>query len=79
MAFSFSQSCLLALAAICSLQEDCRKLIIDAKLLPDIVAALEHPDVRVRAAACRCTRSLSRSVKTLPTSLLKVKKNQTIT
>ncbi|KAF9961258.1 hypothetical protein BGZ72_004399 [Mortierella alpina] len=64
------ENSLLALAAISQLKEDCRKQVIDAKVLPYIVAAMSHPSVGVRAAACQCTRSLSRSVKNLRTSLV---------
>ncbi|KAI8916597.1 armadillo-type protein [Powellomyces hirtus] len=59
-----------AIAAICSLREECRKQVIDAKLLPHIVNAMSHPNRRIRSAACECTRSLSRSVKNLRTSLV---------
>ncbi|RKP07951.1 armadillo-type protein [Thamnocephalis sphaerospora] len=61
---------LLAIAAVCSLQEECRKKAVDAKVLPRIVSALSHYSPRVRTAACMCTRSLSRSVKNLRTSLV---------
>ncbi|KAG0198070.1 hypothetical protein BGX28_008435 [Mortierella sp. GBA30] len=61
---------LLALAAISQMKEDCRKQVIEAKVLSHIVAAMSHPSVGVRAAACQCTRSLSRSVKNLRTSLV---------
>ncbi|KAF9939717.1 hypothetical protein BGZ67_009070 [Mortierella alpina] len=64
------ENSLLALAAISQIKEDCRKQVIDAKVLPHIVAAMSHPSVGVRAAACQCTRSLSRSVKNLRTSLV---------
>ncbi|KAF9967916.1 hypothetical protein BGZ70_007675, partial [Mortierella alpina] len=64
------ENSLLALAAISQIKEDCRKQVIDAKVLPYIVAAMSHPSVGVRAAACQCTRSLSRSVKNLRTSLV---------
>ncbi|KAG0250788.1 hypothetical protein BG011_008103 [Mortierella polycephala] len=64
------ENSLLALAAISQLKEDCRKQVIEAKVLPHIVAAMSHPTVGVRAAACQCTRSLSRSVKNLRTSLV---------
>jgi len=64
------ESSLLALAAICLLKEECRKQVIDSKILPAIVAALGHQDPGVREAACQCTRSLSRSAKNLRTSLV---------
>ncbi|KAF9432236.1 hypothetical protein BGZ76_011086 [Entomortierella beljakovae] len=64
------ENSLLALAAISQMKEDCRKQVIEAKVLPHIVAAMSHPSVGVRAAACQCTRSLSRSVKNLRTSLV---------
>ncbi|KAL7746723.1 hypothetical protein RI367_007885 [Sorochytrium milnesiophthora] len=46
------------------------KEVIDAKILPNVVLAMSHPSVGVRAAACQCTRSLSRSVKNLRTCLV---------
>lgn len=52
------------------MKEDCRKQVIEAKVLPYIVTAMSHPSVGVRAAACQCTRSLSRSMKNLRTSLV---------
>ncbi|KAF9980317.1 Armadillo repeat-containing protein 8 [Modicella reniformis] len=64
------ENSLLALAAISQMKEDCRKKVIDAKVLPHIVRAMSHPSVGVRAAACQCTRSLSRSVKNLRTDLV---------
>ena len=64
------ESALNAIAEIASLREECRKQVIDAKLLPDIVQALEHPASGIRLAACQCLRSLSRSVKNLRTALL---------
>ncbi|ORY06467.1 ARM repeat-containing protein [Basidiobolus meristosporus CBS 931.73] len=64
------ESALLAIAAISSLKEECRAQVIEAKALPHIVAAMSHKNVGVRAAACQCTRSLSRSVKNLRTSLV---------
>ncbi|KAJ3112935.1 Armadillo repeat-containing protein 8 [Physocladia obscura] len=65
-----AESCLLAISSVCSLREDCRKNVIDAKLLPVIVAALSSVSPGIRSAACKCTRSLSRSVKNLRTSLV---------
>lgn len=44
--------------------------VIEAKALPHIVNAMAHPKIGIRAAACQCTRSLSRSVRNLRTSLL---------
>ncbi|TPX40854.1 hypothetical protein SeLEV6574_g06380 [Synchytrium endobioticum] len=64
------EAALVAVAAACSLMEECRRQVIDAKLLPAIVLYLRNPNVGIRAAACQCTHSLSRSVKTLRTSLV---------
>ncbi|KAJ3191730.1 Armadillo repeat-containing protein 8, partial [Dinochytrium kinnereticum] len=64
------EGALLGISAICSLKEDCRKQVIDSKLLPHIVEAMTDPIPQIRAAACQCTRSLSRSVKNLRTSLV---------
>ncbi|KAJ3038354.1 hypothetical protein HDV00_000775 [Rhizophlyctis rosea] len=64
------ENALRAIAAVCSLKEECRKQVIESKLLPHIVTSMSHPSTPVRAAACECTRSLSRSVKYLRTSLV---------
>ncbi|KAJ3272086.1 Armadillo repeat-containing protein 8 [Terramyces sp. JEL0728] len=64
------ESLLQAIAAVSSITEECRRQIIDLKLIPHIVSYLEHPNVAIRIAACNCARSLSRSVKTLRTSLM---------
>lgn len=64
------RAALLALAALSSFKEECRKLVIEAKILPAIVTAMESPIEGVRSAACQCTRSLSRSVKNLRTALV---------
>lgn len=64
------ESALLAVAAVSSLTEECRKQVIDLKLLPVIMTSLEHQSLHIRAAACKCARSLSRSVKNLRTSLM---------
>ncbi|KAF9974157.1 Armadillo repeat-containing protein 8 [Actinomortierella ambigua] len=64
------ENSLLALAAISQMKEDCRRKVIETKVLPHIVAAMTHPSVGVRIAACQCTRGLSRSVKNLRTCLV---------
>ncbi|KAJ3311832.1 Armadillo repeat-containing protein 8 [Boothiomyces sp. JEL0838] len=64
------ESLLQAVAAVSSITEECRRQIIDLKLIPHIVGYLEHPNVAIRIAACNCARSLSRSVKSLRTSLM---------
>ncbi len=64
------ESALLALAAITLFKDDYRQQVIDAKVVPLIVTAMSHPSANVRAAACQCTRSLSRSVCVLRTSLV---------
>lgn len=64
------ESVLFALAACCSIKEECRKQLIEAKVLPVLVKLLEHEDVSIRAASCTCMRSLSRSVKNLRTYLV---------
>lgn len=64
------KAALLALAAIASFKEECRRLVIEAKVLPLIVQAMEAEGEAVRAAACQATRSLSRSVKNLRTALV---------
>lgn len=64
------ESTLLAIAAVSSLTEECRRQVIAMKLLPSIVACLENPNVLIRNAACKSSRSLSRSVKNLRTSLM---------
>lgn len=68
----YTESALMAIAAIASLREECRRTVIDAKILPKIVEAMSSTVVGIRAAACQCARSLSRSVKNLRTSLLDV-------
>ena len=64
------ESALTALAAIASLREDCRKKVIDSKVLNMITRLLDSRVNLIRSAACQLTRSLSRSVKTLRTALV---------
>lgn len=64
------ESALLAIAAVSSLTEECRRQVIDLRLVQSILNALPHKSVAVRIAACKCARSLSRSVKNLRTSLM---------
>eukprot|EP00899_Mesostigma_viride_P029667 jgi/Mesvir1/9886/Mv22416-RA.1 len=69
----FLDNTLMALAALCKTREGARKQLIDSKAFPAIVAAIEDPNAGVRAAACRCIASLSRSVKVLRTSFADAK------
>jgi hypothetical protein len=62
----------LAIAAISIQEEDLRRAVVEAGLLPAIVGSLRDPSVGVRAAACQCVRALSRSVNILRTSLVDV-------
>jgi len=64
------EASLLAMAAICLQKEECRKQVVDAKVLPHVILALSHVDPGVRTAACQLSRSLSRSVKALRTALV---------
>jgi hypothetical protein len=59
-----------ALAIISSLREESRKQVVEGRLLGHVVQLLGSSHAGIRAAACRCTRSLSRSVKHLRTSLV---------
>lgn len=64
------ESALLAVAAITLHKDEYRKLVIEAKVVPLIVSSMSHSAPSVRAAACQCARSLSRSVAMLRTSLI---------
>jgi armadillo repeat-containing protein 8 len=64
------QSALSAIAAITLFKDDYRKQVIDTGLIPSIVAAMSSFAPGIRAAACQCTRSLSRSVCILRTNLV---------
>ncbi|CAG8500860.1 8803_t:CDS:10 [Paraglomus occultum] len=64
------ENALTALAAMSSLTDAGRKLVVEANIVTQIVQAMSHRSYGVRAAACQCTRSLSRSVNILRTSLI---------
>ena len=64
------ESALSAIAAITLFKDDYRKQVIDTGLIPSIVAAMSSSVSGIRAAACQCTRSLSRSVCILRTNLV---------
>ncbi|XP_072092260.1 uncharacterized protein [Arachis hypogaea] len=55
----------LALGNLCSKLECCRSSFISLQVLDLVVDALTHDDTIVRAAACVCLRSVSRSIKLL--------------
>ncbi|EFA79523.1 armadillo repeat-containing protein [Heterostelium album PN500] len=63
------ENALSAIAVLCSMRDDSRRQVADLKLIPNIVSFLQSNNQAIRAAACRCARSLSRSIKHLRTSL----------
>ncbi|KAN0043076.1 hypothetical protein ACTA71_010711 [Dictyostelium dimigraforme] len=63
------ENSLSAIAVLCSSREDSRKQVVDAKIIPQIISSLNSSNYAIRAAACNCTKSLSRSIKQLRTSL----------
>eukprot|EP00897_Mesotaenium_endlicherianum_P006392 jgi/Mesen1/5781/ME000293S04936 len=67
------ENVLLALAALCSQLEDSRRQLYELKALGPIVDGLVHESPGVRAAACSCLRSFSRSVQNLRTCLTDAK------
>ncbi|KAJ1503539.1 Armadillo repeat-containing protein 8 [Coelomomyces lativittatus] len=68
---SLSEAVLLAMAGVSSLHEPSRKLFCQHPWLTSwTVQNLTHPSLHVRAAACQCLRSISRSVKHLRSTLL---------
>lgn len=63
------ESSLLAAASLSATNEECRKVVVDSKILGILVEALGSASVAVKIAACQCARGLSRSVKNLRTNL----------
>lgn len=70
--YTACEAALLALAAISTYREECRRAVIEAGVLSNVVRAMNvnATDGRVRSAACQLARSLSRSVKSLRTTLV---------
>jgi hypothetical protein len=64
------EACLLAIASLASLHEPNRKQVIESGVLPLVVKGLSNTLVGIRSASCECTRSISRSVKSLRSALL---------
>ncbi|KAJ3372720.1 hypothetical protein GGF31_001745 [Allomyces arbusculus] len=64
------EAALLALAAACAQCEPARRLVLESGVVKAVVKALRHSSPGVRAAAGQCTKSLSRSVKSLRTVLV---------
>ena len=60
---------MLCLGVLCQNREESRKQLVESKGLQSIVDALQDPHPGIRAAACACAKSLSRSVKSLRTNL----------
>eukprot|EP00873_Tetraselmis_striata_P006934 jgi/Tetstr1/427198/TSEL_017386.t1 len=61
---------LLALGTLCMEREESRKQLMEAKVLGQIVRALDNQLAGVREAACLCVRSLSRTVKMQRSALM---------
>ena len=64
------EGALSCLTAIGNIREECRKAIIDAKIVPLIVNCLTTGRMETKLGACQCARSLSRSVKALRTVII---------
>ncbi|BFZ65059.1 hypothetical protein YB2330_006222 [Saitoella coloradoensis] len=67
-----TESILLAVAALTLFKDDYRKEVSEKGFMPFIVTSLSSPNASVRAAACQCVRSMSRSVCILRTTLTDV-------
>lgn len=65
------ESALLATSALSATSEECRKSVVESRMLAVVVEALSSPasSTPVKIAACQCARGLSRSVKNLRTNL----------
>ncbi len=63
------ESALLATSALSTTSEECRKCVVESKIMPVLVEALSSESTAVKIAACQCARGLSRSVKNLRTHL----------
>jgi hypothetical protein len=63
------EAALLATSALSATNEECRKGVVESKILPVLVEALASESTAVKIAACQCARGLSRSVKNLRTNL----------
>ncbi|ORY84228.1 armadillo-type protein [Protomyces lactucae-debilis] len=61
---------LLALAALTLSKDEYRRQALDAHIVATLLQAMQHKVPAVRAAACQCTRSISRSMAILRTNLL---------
>lgn len=64
------ENTLIALAAIASSKDECRKLVIESGVLKVASRLLSSENPALRSASCQCIRSLSRSVKNLRTHLV---------
>ncbi|PSC76204.1 armadillo repeat-containing 8-like isoform B [Micractinium conductrix] len=59
------EGALRCLATLCADKEEHRRQLVECSVLPQIATALSDPSPPIRAAACMCMRSLSRSTKLL--------------
>ena len=70
--YKLKANCFLAVAAICAQEEYLRDQVINSRILHQLVPSLKSMDADVRAAACQCTRSLTRSLKNLRTVIVDI-------